>query len=71
MRDNGSREQLADALELVPGVKDVAVDLYRAHARMIHGPPRVAGDLVSIVAQVGYGAAVATNADRAADVQKR
>jgi copper chaperone CopZ len=57
MQDNQCREAIAAALELVDGVKEVDVNLYRARATIIHASPCTVADLITAVARAGFGAA--------------
>lgn len=54
--DNGDRERIAEALESVPGVVQVDVNMYRARAVIVHTPPCTAAALVRAVAEAGYQA---------------
>jgi copper chaperone CopZ len=59
MRGNACRERVAAALELVPGVKDVDVNLHRARAAIVHQPTCTITDLAQAVVRQGYGVSVA------------
>jgi len=54
MCDNGSREQIAEALGRVNGVKQVDVTLFRAKAIVIHDPHCEPVELVRAVAGTGH-----------------
>ena len=56
MRDNTCRESVVQALQNVPGVQDVHVNLYRAQAVIIHQPSCAAADLIEAVDRLGYAA---------------
>lgn len=58
MRDNTSREAVAEALANVPGVRDVSVSLMRAEAVVDHAPDCPISHLTSAVAATGCGAAI-------------
>ncbi len=59
MRDNACRETIAEAIESIAGVNDVAVSLYRSCATIVHEPPCVAAELVRTVESAGYAAELA------------
>jgi copper chaperone CopZ len=59
MRTPMCREQLAAALEGVPGVREVQINLYRAHAVIEHAPSCDRASLVRAVEKAGYGATIA------------
>jgi hypothetical protein len=50
---------VAEALQAVRGVTEVHVNLYRACATIIHGPPCVPADLTAAVGRAGFGAVLA------------
>jgi len=54
MRGNECRERIARALELVPGVVEANVNLYRARASVLHTRSCNPATLVSAIAQYGY-----------------
>lgn len=56
MKCNRCRELVAEALEVVTGVNEVHVDLYRGQAMIGHGPQCVPQDLAAAVERAGYGA---------------
>lgn len=56
MRDNACRQKIAEALESIPGVKDVDVSLYRACAMIVHGPHCEAAELIQTIEHAGYAA---------------
>jgi copper chaperone CopZ len=58
MRDNACRERIADALETVPGVCDVDVNLHRARATIVHEPPATLEALLGAIVRAGYGASL-------------
>ncbi|MFN7020162.1 MAG: heavy-metal-associated domain-containing protein [Phycisphaerales bacterium] len=58
MRDNASREAVAEALANVPGVRDVSVSLMRAEAVVDHAPDCPPSNLTSAVTTTGCGAAI-------------
>lgn len=62
MKDNGCREIVVEALEIVRGVKEVHVNLYRGHAIISHEPHCEAADLIAAVERAGYGASLSSGA---------
>jgi copper chaperone CopZ len=62
MKDNGCREIVVTALEVVRGVNEVHVNLYRGHAIIRHEPHCEATDLIAAVERAGYGASLASKA---------
>lgn len=58
MRGNRCREKIAAALESVAGVKDVAVNLYRAQVTIKHDPLCDSAELIQAVLEAGYGASL-------------
>ena len=58
MRDNACRERVAAALEAIPGVREVDVNLYRARATIAHAADCSDADLIRAVVQIGYAAAL-------------
>ena len=62
MRDHRCRERIAHALGSVAGVREVDVNLYRALATVVHGPPCGAAALLRAVRGTGYGAALVGDA---------
>ena len=57
MRDNRCRERIAAALESLPGVREVELNLYRARAVIIHDARSTPLLLMAAVERAGYGAA--------------
>jgi copper chaperone CopZ len=60
MRDSGCRERIVEALEMIAGVNEVDVNLYRAQATIIYEQPCSPDQLVAVVCRVGYGASLLT-----------
>lgn len=54
MKDNRCREVIADALESIPGVSQVDVNLIRARAVVLHDSTCGAEDFVRAVLRGGY-----------------
>lgn len=65
MRDGSCRDRIAHALERIESVRDADVSLYRARATVTHLPGCEPAELVGAVVQVGYGAALDPEDDRA------
>jgi Cu+-exporting ATPase len=65
MKSAKCRERVLRAIEAVPGVMEVDVNLYRASARVTHCEPCHATALLQAVASVGYSASCASAAARA------
>jgi len=59
MKNNGCREIVAGALQIVRGVRDVHVNLYRAKAIVTHELHCDAADLIDALKNAGYGASQA------------
>jgi CBS domain-containing protein/copper chaperone CopZ len=58
MRGSSCRDRVAAALERVPGVTQVDVNLYRAAAVVAHDTGRNAQDLVAAIQSLGYDASI-------------
>ena len=58
MRDNGCREIVSQALEIVTGVREVQVNLYRARAVIVHDRSCAASELIEAIERAGYGAEI-------------
>jgi copper chaperone CopZ len=58
MMSNRCRENVAERLGSVSGVKDVQVNLIRASAVVVHESGCQPSELVAVVVQAGYGAVV-------------
>jgi copper chaperone CopZ len=58
MRSNSCREEIAEALERVKGVKNVVVSLIRARAVVVCEPPCGPAELIGAVESAGFGAVV-------------
>lgn len=63
MRDNGCREVVTQALETVPGVSDVRVNLYRACALIVHDNSCDEMEFISAIENAGFGAMAVRDAD--------
>ena len=59
MKDNACRELIMSALEAVPGVREVQVNLLRARATVWHENGRPVEDLIRAIETTGYSAASA------------
>jgi copper chaperone CopZ len=55
---SGCRERVTRALEGLPGVIEVEVNLYRGKAAVVHGSACGIDDLIRAVKSTGYGAAL-------------
>jgi copper chaperone CopZ len=62
MRDNACRERVTAALEAVPGVREVDVNLYRARATIAHARECSINECIRAVVQAGYTAAISVAA---------
>lgn len=58
MRDNRCREIVMRALEIIEGVREVDVNMFRARATVAHDAACDPTELVRAVARAGYGAAI-------------
>lgn len=58
MRNNSCRDKVSAALERVPGVIDVAVNLYRGNAIVRHAPDSNIFSLIVAIHTIGFGAAL-------------
>jgi len=56
MHSNQCREEIAAAIESVPGVKQVDVSLFRAAAAVMHDDACKSQELIQAVVAAGYGA---------------
>lgn len=56
MRDNACRQKIVESLELIAGVKEVDVNLYRARATIVHDPRCGAAELKQSIEKAGYAA---------------
>lgn len=63
MRDNGCREIVTQALEILRGVSDVEVNLYRARAAIVHDSKVLPSELIEAVERVGYAASIGRPAE--------
>lgn len=69
MKDNGCREAVAATLELVHGVVEVHVSLYRGSATISHSVQCKTVDLIAVIERAGYGASVPSRAPRLTECQ--
>ena len=58
MRGNRCRERITAALEAVPGVQRVDVNLYRAEATVAHDPACEVSELFRATLNTGYNASL-------------
>jgi copper chaperone CopZ len=56
MRSNACREEITTALQAVPGVRHVEVNLYRANVTIVHDPACRVSQLFRAMLSAGYNA---------------
>ncbi len=56
MKDSAGRQALTDALESIPGVREVDVNLFRARACVLHDQSCPPENLIRAVLALGMGA---------------